>query len=120
MFETLTTPPIADLVTPTFAEASTFLDRLIPGAMLAVGIAMMLVILLRRSHRYRQKLKRQARKDAKPSAQRTRRQEQRTDMFDRASPLLDAPSTVSESIFGVTNQPSRVKSLTIKRGTGPP
>jgi hypothetical protein len=67
---------------------------MVSGAMLALGIAMMLVILLRRSGRYYHKLKRQAKRAAKPTAQQTRREEQMANMFDRASPLLDAPSTV--------------------------
>ncbi len=99
MTETNGTPAITDSVARAFAEGPILAEgmlpgAMLPGAMLGLGIAMMLMILLRRSFRYHQKLKRQARKAAKPPARPTRRQEQLTNMFDRASPLLDAPSTI--------------------------
>jgi uncharacterized membrane-anchored protein YhcB (DUF1043 family) len=94
MTETNSTPAIIDSVVSAFQEAPILADGMIPTAMLGLGIVMMLAILLRRSFRYQQKLKRQSRKAGKPSAKTTRRQEQLTNMFDRASPLLDAPSTI--------------------------
>ncbi len=82
-------PAIAESVARAFVASPMFAE-MVPGAMLALGIAMLLVILLRRSGRYYQKLKRKAKQAAKP----TRRQEQTDNMFNRASPLLDAPSTI--------------------------
>ena len=94
MPETITTPTIPDFITQAFTGGPILADSMVPGAMLGLGIVMMLVILLRRSTRYHQKQKRLARKAGKPAAPLTRRQEQLANMFDRASPLLDAPSTV--------------------------
>ncbi len=93
MPESISTPAIADSLARAFAEGPLLASK-VSGAMLAHGIAMMLVILLRRSGRYYHKLKRQAKRAAKPTAQQTRREKQMANMFDRASPLLDAPSTV--------------------------
>jgi len=63
------------------------------GAMLAMGVALMLVVLLRRSGKYVHKLKRLAKKKRGPTVQEVDRQKM-AGVFERASPLLDAPATV--------------------------
>ena len=94
MLDTINTPMIAELASHVFEAVPILADSMVPGAMLGLGIVMMLAILLRRTFRYQQKLKRQSRKAAKTPAQPSRRQTQLNNMFDRASPLLDAPSTI--------------------------
>ena len=94
MLSTINTPIIAEFASRVLEAGPILADSMVPGAMLGLGIAMMLAILLRRSFRYHQKLKRQSRKAGKTPAQPTRRQSQLATMFDRASPLLDAPSTI--------------------------
>lgn len=72
----------------------TLFGSMASGAMLALGVTMMLVILLRRSGKYYRKLKWQSRKAGNPAARQAPAKDQMAKMFDRASPLLDAPATV--------------------------
>jgi len=93
MPEFINLPTIVESAVRTCAAGPLFAN-MVSGGMLALGVAMLLAILLRRSGRYYGKLKRQAKKAGKPSAPQTRREGQMASMFDRASPLLDAPATV--------------------------